>query len=66
VSAETSTMLCPPMRTAALSGRRREPSQRLQVASLMNCAYQRLALSEPVSRKRRSSLGTTPSHAMSK
>jgi hypothetical protein len=66
VSAESSTIERPPTRTAALSGRSRVPPQVEQAVSARNCAYQRLALSEVVSRKRRMSRGRTPSQSITK
>jgi hypothetical protein len=66
VSEDTSTIVRLPTRTAALSRRSRVPPHVEHGASPMNCAYQRFALSEVASRKRRSSRGRSPSHVCRK
>ena len=58
-------MLCPAKRTAALSARRRAPSQVEHSASPMNCAYQRFDQSLCVVEKRRIMRGITPSQVTS-
>ena len=59
-------MVRAPTCTARLSSRSRLPSQLVQRASPMNCAYQRLARSERASLKRRARRGMAPSQGMSK